>query len=258
MDNCIKLNVSIVIPCYNCDKYIIETLKSLEKQIYTKFELIIIDDCSTDNTLLTLIKYQKCHPNINIRIYKNETNLGVALTRNRGVSLAKSEYIAFLDADDTWDEKKLEIQMEFMNNRPFIDMSYTAYNLYDETLKSLISVYNVPKKAIYNNMLYENIIGLSTVIIKKSVFEKYQMSNKYIHEDYELWLKLLKTNHKIRGINRPLVNYRVFEKSKNSNKFKSFIGRIKILHIEEKISIYMLIKTSVVYLIKGMKKYKKH
>ncbi len=246
--------VSVIVPCYNCEKLVVETIESIINQSYTEFEIIAIDDCSKDNTLNILKKLSAMDSRITV--LKNENNLGVALTRNHGVEVAKGDYIAFLDSDDVWHKDKLQIQMEYMlkNN---VDMTATSYDLYDETMEKLISSYEVVEQISYKTLLNENVIGLSTVVIKKEVFNKFKMTNKYIHEDYELWLKLLKNGFKIVGIKKPLVKYRVLYSSRNASKLNSLKGRVKILYYEENINPFLIFKYSFVYAVKGVIKYRK-
>ncbi len=249
------MTVSIIIPCYNCNSFIEETLNSVVNQSYENFEIIAIDDCSTDNTLDKLESFAKRE--VRLKVYKNDENIGVAYTRNRGVELASGEYVAFLDADDVWEVNKLKKQVDKIIEDNSIDLCYTAYSLYNHNMENVINNYSVPNKVFYKDMLYENYIGLSTVIMKKKLFTQYEMSNKYIHEDYVLWLKLLKNNCKFIGIDEFLVKYRVFENSRNSSKIKSLIGRMKILRYEEGINIIALFKYIFVYSIRGVSKYKK-
>lgn len=249
------MTISVIIPCYNCEKFIQETLDSVKNQSYEDLEIIAIDDCSSDNTISVLEEYKKNEDRL--KVYKNINNLGVAQTRNKAVELAKGEYIAFLDADDVWLQNKLEQQVELLINNQEVDLVYTGYALYDETLQNKISTYHVPTKISYNEILYENFVGLSTVIVKRNIFLKFRMNNNYIHEDYVLWLKMLKNGHVFRGINESLMKYRVFHGSRNASKMNSLIGRVKILYFEEKINPVKILKYISVYAIKGLFKYKK-
>lgn len=247
--------ISVIIPCYNCGNFVQETLDSVTNQTYSDFEIIAIDDCSNDNTLSVLEKYSENEDRL--KIYKNKDNLGVAQTRNKAAELAKGKYIAFLDADDVWVRDKLEQQVLILENDKKVDLSYTSYTLYNETLQNIISVYNVPTNVVYQDMLYENFIGLSTVVVRRDVFLRFKMSDEYIHEDYVLWLKLLKNDYKFLGINKSLMKYRVFQGSRNASKFNSLIGRIKILYLEEKMNPLKIIKYISVYIVRGIFKYKK-
>lgn len=246
--------ISVVIPCYNCEKLVTQTLDSVVNQTYGDFEVIAIDDCSTDDTYNVINEYSKKDNRINV--FKNGQNLGVALTRNKGVELASGEFIAFLDSDDIWELNKLQKQIELLKNDNFIDLCYTSYTLYNSDMSEILSVYNTKTQTSYKKMLYENMIGLSTVLIRKSVFMQYKMSNSYIHEDYVLWLKLLKNDYICKGLSESLVKYRVFDDSRNSSKINSMLGRMKILHYEEKINPIANIYYTLIYSLKGIIKYK--
>ncbi len=250
------MGVTIIVPCFNCEKFVQETVNSILEQSYKEYEIILIDDCSKDDTYSILKKYEQ--NNEKIRAYKNDANIGVALTRNKGVDLAKHKYIAFLDADDVWHKDKLKIQVEYMETNKDVDMTATSYDLFDEKMLNKINSCKVPCNITYKTLMYENVIGLSTIVIKKDVFTKFKMSNKYIHEDYELWLKLLRNNFKIVGINKQLVKYRVLDSSRNASKWNSLKGRIEILFREEKINPILIVWYTFVYAIKGVIKYKKY
>lgn len=250
-----NLKISIVIPCYNCEKYIKETIKSVLNQSYKDFEIIAVDDCSTDNTYNILKNMQISDSRI--KVHKNHINIGVAETRNIGVEIARSEFIAFLDSDDSWYKDKLKTQINFMirNN---ISISSTGYELWNGDMTKKIRYYNIPVNITYERLLNENFIGLSTVIIKKDIFQKFKMNSKYIHEDYALWLRLLRNNYKIIGINQPLGKYRVLDSSRNANKIRSLIGRIEILYFQEKIGLFSMCKYIVNCVIRGYRKYRKN
>lgn len=232
--------ISVIIPCYNCAEFIEEAVNSILKQSFQKFEVILIDDCSKDNTFSLIKDLEKKDERISV--YRNNANLGAALTRNKGVELAIYEYIAFLDSDDVWNKEKLKIQIEYLIKNSNVDVVVTSYELFDEKMEERISCYNTIESIRYKKMLYENLIGLSTVVMKREVYKKFKMTNKYIHEDYELWLKLLKNGYKIDGIKVSLVKYRVFANSINANKIKSLKGRFKILYKEEKVNPILICK----------------
>ncbi len=247
--------VTVIIPCYNCEKYIEQTLDSVLNQSYSDFKIIAIDDCSTDTTLQILKEYSKKYSKV--KIHSNKENLGVAHTRNKGVKMSNFPYIAFLDADDVWEKEKLAVQMKYLIENTEVDVACTSYLLCNEELSEQISIYKVPKDIKYKTLMYENVIGLSTVVLKKEVFQKFEMNNKYMHEDYELWLKLLRNGYKAVGLHDVLVKYRVYNQSRNTNKINALKERMKILYYEEKINFFNILIYTLVYGIRGLKKYKK-
>ena len=149
--------ISIVMPAYNSEKYIRNSIKSVINQTYKNWELIIIDDYSTDNTVSIIEEFQ----NKNIHLIKNKKNSGAAISRNKGIKLAKGNYIAFLDSDDLWNKEKLEKQINFMKSNNY-DFTYTSFTyLKERKTKKVI----IPEKLTYKESLKNTIILTSTVMI---------------------------------------------------------------------------------------------
>lgn len=218
------MKISIVIPVYNGARYLCQCIDSvLEQDESIEKEIILIDDNSTDK-LSTVINYLKKENKLNDKnfIYiKNEENKGPAESRNIGVERATGDYIAFLDVDDWWDKDKLKKQIEVIekNNSVLVYTSRTNFFEEDGRTKDLI----VPERITYEELLRGNQIACSSVLIKKDVAKKYKMTNPEIHEDYYLWLRILKDYDHADGINEPLLKYRVHSGSKSRNKIKSAI-----------------------------------
>lgn len=244
--------VSIITPAYNAEKYIEETIKSVLNQTYDNWELIIVDDKSTDNTINIVEKYTNDN---RIKLYKNDENSGVAKSRNNGILFASGDYIAFLDADDLWENDKLEKQIDFIKNNESYDVLCTSYTLINEN-SEFIKNYTITQGEIsYEMLLRENLLGCSTVIIKKDAILKYMFTDKYMHEDLELWLKLSYAGHKIYGLPESLVKYRVISTSKSGNKFKSAYGRWKLTIGREDIGFLKSIQYMIYYMFGGLSKY---
>jgi teichuronic acid biosynthesis glycosyltransferase TuaG len=216
--------VSIIMPAYNAEKTISASIESVKRQTIHSWELIVIDDCSTDCTL-EIIRESSLHDS-RVRILSTEKNSGSpALPRNIGVKEAKYRYIAFLDADDLWEPEKLARQLNFMQDMK-IALSCTSYTVIDKN-SSTIGSLSPPKAATYYNLLNENTIGCSTAMYDMSILGK-----RYFpicgHEDYALWLIILREGHIAYGINESLSIYRLQQNSVSSNKIKvlSFFWRI--------------------------------
>lgn len=208
--------VSVIIAAYNCSSYIDETIDSVFFQNFN-CELIVVNDCSNDNTRDVLKKYN----NIENYIYiENEKNLGVAQSRNIGVLKAKGKYIAFLDADDKWERNKLEKQISLMESKKCV-LSYTARQLMDNNGNLTGRIMHVPEKISYKKLLTHNIISCSSVILLKDVSLEFPMCHDELHEDYLNWLTILKKYKYAYGINEPLLIYRLNPKGRSSNKIKS-------------------------------------
>lgn len=208
--------VSIITPSYNSEKYIASTIESVLNQTYESWELIIIDDKSPDNANKIIESYSK--KDNRIKHIKLLENAGPANARNKAISEAQGKYIAFLDSDDIWLPQKLEKQISLMEEEGLL-LSYSAYHTIDEN-GTRINTRNVKEYIDYTDMLKSNHIGNLTGIYKCSELGKVYMDNVG-HEDYTLWLKIMKKIGSTRGIVEPLAEYRVFSNSISANKFKA-------------------------------------
>lgn len=242
---------SIVIPVYNCEKTIYETLHSVLIQTYNNYEVIIVNDCSMDATISEINKIKDSLSNISI--INNLKNLGVAESRNRGISVAKGNYIAFLDGDDIWMPGKLKKQKSIIEERNF-DICCTSYDFIDENSQKIKNTYVIPEYIDYKLLLKENYIGCSTAIIKRELLLKNPMDKNYQHEDYALWLKLSRNGAKIIGIKEPLVKYRILSDSRSFNKSKASKGRMSIYINQEKLGVFKSFYYFIFYAINGLKK----
>ncbi|QWU18515.1 glycosyltransferase family 2 protein [Paenibacillus sophorae] len=215
MDNII----SIIMPTYNCEKYVEEAIYSVLAQTYQNYELIVIDDGSTDKTVDKINILMKTDQRI--KLYINEKNQGVAATRNKGVALASGIWIAFLDSDDRWKDEKLEKQFNHAYDTKG-NFLFTGSSFIDENSEPYRGVLEVPEKVTYKELLKQNIISCSSVLIKKIYIEKYRMENDDTHEDFGSWLRILKEEEMFAyGLNQPLLVYRISKNSKSGNKLKS-------------------------------------
>ena len=216
--------VSIIIPVYNSEKYLGEAVKSALNQSYKDFEIIIIEDKSSDGTLACA--RELANQDTRIKVLANNENIGVVQSRNMGFDAARGEFIAFLDSDDVWLNDKLEKQITFMESNA-IDLCYTAYSIIDDE-GNICKTYNVPVKTTLDKMLKENVIGCSSVVIRKSLTESIKMRDEYAHEDYVMWLELLIGGAVAGGINEPLMLYRKTDKGRSYNKINAAKDRFKI------------------------------
>lgn len=208
--------VSIIMPTYNCAKYISDSVDAVIGQTITDWEIEIVDDCSTDNTLEVLQPYLNEYPNIHY--YCLEKNGGPAVARTEALRRATGKYIAFFDSDDLWHADKLEKQIRFMeeNDCPF---SCTAYCRMDEDGKNLNYVCYPPEKTDYRKMLLlSNPIGNTTVMYDQSKLGKYEVPLIKKRNDYALWLRMLKDTPYCLGMQEVLATYRIRSNSVSSNK----------------------------------------
>jgi len=212
-----EIMVSVVIPTYNCGAYIQQALESVLKQS-VPLEVIIIDDASSDHTKKKLDKYLQRE---NIHYVKNEKNLGVCQSRNRGTALAKGKYIAFLDADDWWDASKLEKQLTCIQKNRCV-LCFTGRELHDKDGKSIEKVISVNEMLTYKELLHHNSIACSSVLIKTSIAREFPMQHEEVHEDYLTWLRVLQKYGNACGVKEPLLKTRLTPKGKSRNKWKTF------------------------------------
>lgn len=206
--------VSVITPVYNKEKYIEATIQSVKSQTYENWELVIVDDCSTDQSAEIVKQYAKNDERI--RYYLNENNSGAAESRNRAIELSKGEYIAFLDSDDLWSPDKLEKQLEFMQKRQCA-FCFSACNVIDMNGQPNGKVRPVPESVDYKTLLKGNVIPCLTVVLERKCFSNIRMK-KMGHEDYILWLDLLQQCGSAYGINEVLGSYREYGSSLSSNK----------------------------------------
>lgn len=243
------IEVSVVIPTYNSEQYIKHAIDSALLQNVEK-EIIVVDDASTDNTRELLNCYIQ---NNNIIYIRNKENLGVAESRNIGIRLAKGDYIAFLDADDWWDKNKLEQQISYMKKYGYL-LSGTARELVSEKGEVLNKFIPVQKHITYRELLHHNSLVCSSVVLNKELALKVPMEHSDLHEDYLVWLKVLRICGEACGINKPLVYYRMTKNGKSRRRIKSAIMTYKVYRIlgfgRVKSMFYL---TS--HLLNGIKKY---
>ena len=178
--------VSIIMPSYNTAKYISESIESVLKQTYANWELIIVDDCSTDETDDVVKSYLS---DARIHYLKNEKNSGAAVSRNYALREAKGKWIAFLDSDDLWHPEKLEKQIEFMVNGSY-HFSYTNYEEIDEQSNLLRVSVTGPKKITKQGMYNYCWPGCLTVMYNAEIVGLIQLEDIKKNNDYAMWLKV--------------------------------------------------------------------
>ena len=208
--------VSIVMPSYNTEAYISDSINSILAQTHTDWELIIVDDCSTDHTEEIVAGF--CDPRI--RFIKNETNSGAAISRNRALREAKGKWVAFLDSDDIWLPEKLERQLSLAEETGALFL-YTGAACINEHSQKTGREFSVPRVVTYRSLLYSTDIICSTVVMRKEFFLRHPMERSDLHEDYICWLSILREGLTAYGIAEPLILYRITESSKSGNKLKS-------------------------------------
>lgn len=247
---CIENLVSIIMPAYNCEDFIAETIESVEKQSYQDWELLIVDDCSTDKTRDIVEVYKK--KDERICLYENNTNRGAAYSRNRAVRHAKGEFIAFLDSDDLWEKDKLKIQISFMKKNccPF---SCTYYKKIDEKGNETGEIIKSKKEINYKELL-KNCPGNSTVIYNAKKLGKFYIPNIRKRNDYVMWLKGIKKAGKMQTVRHALGFHRVRTGSLSKNKIDLVKYHWYVYRKIEKLNLFYSIYLIIYWSFKGIKK----
>ena len=176
--------VSIIMPSYNTARYIKNSIDSVLAQTYKNWELLIVDDCSTDNTDEIIAQFNDSR----IKYVKNEKNSGAAVSRNRALAQAKGKWIAFLDSDDLWAPEKLEKQLKFMAENGYA-FSYTRYEEIDERGNATGSLVGGPKRITKTGMFNYCWPGCLTVMYNREVVGDIQIADIRKNNDYAIWLK---------------------------------------------------------------------
>lgn len=211
--------ISIVMPAYNAEKTISQAMVSVISQTWEKWELLVVNDRSDDRTKAIVLDLAQSDQRI--RYIENDKNLGVAQTRNRGVKLARGQWIAFLDSDDVWEKDKLKEQVQLIHETG-ARFVFTGSGFMNHEGKRLDYCLNVPETVSFRELLKQNIISCSSVLIERELLLKYPMTAGDMHEDYAVWLSVLKNEEtEAKGIDKPLLIYRVSSGSKSGNKKKA-------------------------------------
>lgn len=206
--------VSIITPSYNCSSFIGETIQSIQNQTYTNWELLITDDCSSDNSREVIQSYAAKDPRIKLLVLEKNSGAGVA--RNNSIKEAKGRYIAFCDSDDRWYTDKLEKQLAYMNVKDCA-MSHTSYMTCDENDK-ITGIVICRKKESLSSMCKDDKMGFLTVIYDCQKIGKVFMPSLRKRQDWALKLKILQICGHAYGMKEPLAYYRKRSDSISSNK----------------------------------------
>ena len=249
------MKVSVITPMYNCEKFISETIESVLNQTYTNWEMIIIDDCSTDKSKQIVKQY--IERDKRIRLIALNENSGAAVARNKGIEVSSGRFIAFLDGDDLWESNKLEKQIQFMTEKN-IGFSFTYYEVISETGIDLNKTIRVPNMIDYEGLLGNTIIGCLTVVIDRNIIRDVEMPLIRTRQDFATWLNILKKGYKAYGIDIPLAKYRIVKGSISNNKFKAAMKNWHVYRKIEKLSLSKAIVVFLCYVFNAIKKRRKN
>lgn len=243
--------ISVVMPNYNGHRFVEQAIDSVLNQTYQNFELIVVDDCSNDDSL-SLIEH-KAQSDNRIRVIALEHNAGVANARNVGIKEAKGEYIALLDNDDLWTEDKLERQLALAQKGA--DIVYCSYDFIDEENNSIKKPFIVPQETNFNKMLASSVISCSTSFIKTELMQAHSFNPDFYHEDYVLWMELLRVCPTAFGDQKVLMHYRQVTGSRSNKKGNAAKERWNTYRKALKLNVVTSAWAFVRYALNGVMKY---
>ena len=243
--------VSIITPSYNSSRFIVECVNSVISQTFQNWQMIIVDDCSKDNSRDFISKLSD--KDERIKYIFLEKNVGAAEARNVAIRQAKGKYIAFLDSDDLWKSDKLEKQIEFMKNNN-IAFSFTSYQSMSEDGMEKYSVIKAAKKMTYHSYLRNTLIGCLTVIIDREKTGDFEMPNIRSSHDMALWLLIMKRGFLAYGLNENLAYYRIVSNSNTSKKWKAAKEVWDVYRKVEKLNIMYSAYNFIGYVYNAIKK----
>lgn len=243
--------VSIIMPCYNAERYVAQSIESVLAQTYRNWELLITDDGSTDKSVEVVSKY--CTKDDRINILVPDEHQGIARTRNMSIARARGKFVAFLDNDDLWKPEKLEKQINFMLENK-VGFSYTSYELIDQDGITKNKVIHTQGIVDYNKYLRNTIIGCGTVMINRDIVGHFSMPINDTSDDMAAWLSILRKGFKAYPLDEVLQQYRVTGKSASSNKFKASRDVWRVYRKNEKLSLVKSIFCFTCYAFNAIKK----
>ncbi|UGB30594.1 glycosyltransferase family 2 protein [Metabacillus sp. B2-18] len=243
--------VSIITPSYNSTKFIPATIESVLSQTYQNWEMLIVDDCSKDESRKVIREYTE--KDDRIKLIELTENSGAAVARNTAIKAAKGKYVAFLDSDDLWVPTKLEKQIEFMEINDYT-FTYSKYQLMDVDGNKLDRVIDVPRSIDYNGLLSNTIIGCLTAVVNIEKTGPIEMPNIRTRQDFALWLSILKRGIKAHGLQEVLAYYRLVPGSISSNKVKAAKQTWKVYREVEKLGLLRSMFSFTGYALNAVKK----
>lgn len=244
--------VSVVMPSYNAAAFLDAAIASVAGQTMENWELIIIDDCSRDGSFEIARRWQD--RDSRITAVRNEVNSGVAKTRNRGIEMARGQYIAFLDSDDIWLPEKLERQLEKMKEAD-AQIGYCSYAIIGTDGQPVRGDYLVPEQARFEDILKENYIQCSAMLIRADIVKAIRFNPDYYHEDYVLGLDMLRAGYRAAGCREVLLQWRYLANSRSFDKRKGAANRWRIYRSYLKLPVWRAAYLFVCYTAAGLRKY---
>ena len=244
--------VSIIMPCYNMESFIGEAIDSVRQQTYPHWEMLIVDDASSDRTKEIVQRY--CVQDSRVQFTAKDRHSGIADSRNQAIQMSKGRFLAFLDADDLWHPEKLQIQLEFMLDHQ-VGFTYSTYDWIDEQGHTLNKSIHTIGNLDYKDYLRNTVIGCSTVMLDRDIVGVVFVPHFRTSEDTATWLGILKKGHLAYAIDQALVSYRIRRKSASSNKLKASIDLWKVYRRQEKLPFFQAVYFFSSYAFHAIKKH---
>lgn len=212
-------HVSIIMPAYNSERYMTEAIDSVISQSYKDWDLTVIDDGSSDRTFETASEFAQ--EDNRITVQRNSVNRGVVYSRNRGIQAARGPWIAFLDSDDVWKQERLTDQFELVREQNGASFVFTGTAYVNEIGEMSAYALRPPDRISFEDLLLHNPITCSSVLIKKELLKNDVAIHDGMHEDYAMWLSILRDEPYAYAVPRPLTVHRMTSGSKSSNKIQA-------------------------------------
>ena len=228
--------VSIITPCFNSEKYISQAVQSVISQTHENWELLLVDDCSSDETFSIISNYASHDKRV--KAFKLDKNSGTGVARNFAIQEAQGNYIAFLDADDLWKPEKLEKQLSFMQTQK-IPFTFSFYETIDEAGNLRNETITTPSKITYQQLYFCNWIGNLTGIYSVDFFDKIPISSIKKRQDWMMWLQIVKQIQTGIPVPESLAYYRVREDSISASKWKLIAFNFKVYRDFHKRNFFM-------------------
>lgn len=243
--------VSIITPVYNSERFISDTIKSVLNQTYTDFEMLLIDDHSSDNSLSILSEF--AGKDERVKVYQTPLNSGSAVARNLGLEKANGQYVAFIDSDDMWKESKLADQLKMMKQNNY-GFTYTNFEIIAENKEIIKPVISLPQTLNYQKLLKNTAIACSTVMIDKKVFGEFRMPDVRKGQDTATWLRLLRSGKTAHLVDEVLGSYRIVKGSISSNKISALKRTWNTYRNLEKLPLYKAVYYFTHYVWNALKR----
>ena len=230
--------LSIVTPVYNAENYILETIQMVLKQTYQNWELLLVNDASTDRSSQVIEDYLEKNPDSRIHLIQQEHNSGAAAARNRGIAEAKGRYLAYLDADDIWLPEKMEKELAFMEEKQAAFVC-CSYEFGDENAKGTGRIVHVLPELTYRKALSRTIIFTTTVVFDLTKLTKQKIYMPLVKsEDTASWWSILRQGYTAYGLDEVLAIYRRPKKSLSSNKFEAMKRIWNLYRRQEHLNVF--------------------